>query len=1464
MTASSGSGRLRRRLRVLLSAALLLGVVPPVVIARDARAETTTNCVFDPGAGTLAIGMRLNAGTAVGRNFLTIARTPDTDPGPGDNGKFDVRATGLSDADSSCGGAGVTSVNSVVLVAEGGEGSVLTTGRPDHLAVTIDLSNGRFGPGRDPEFDAFGDPSVDVGNPSVTLAEDGVAEIEFDLRYNLGVFRDSPFSARANALDLVITGGAGNDLVTLGSTNCNPVNNPAPDCRALAVNLNDDGDADVVASITGGAAIGSFGLVEVDGANGDDVLDARGGRGTGEPVFATGVDLSVGTSPGVAKLRLLGDEGDDALFGGTGRNEIHGGSGDDLIVGGRGGHDSLLGDDGDDVLDQGEVPTIGDTLSGGPGSDIVDYSRRTAPVRVTMDSVADDGEGSTDSNGWNSAEQDNVLSDVESARTSSVAPPAIPDFGLNVVGELESLVCKNRSANVRGSCPMAIDPVLNLGLATDGGTARLYDLEGLGEHLAQSPCGVGDRACPLGDHLAPDSKRRRMYGSWPLPPLDSDAVTNPARLQSCDLYQVRYFQDPGTGGWTIAPSALSYGGCVTPGVTTTPGEGGTTLLPGISLLDVFFDATNDDLYLIGSTLMDHSRRPTDRFFPGFTASYGYENLGSTLIVRKVHLDDVAGSVRATAEWDLDLRYAGCGRRVGVTYLDAPIPRFVARLGDDLLAYCWDPKPQPQRGAIGEQGYMVRIPLAGGRPVARGGGALQADPNGSFMNYRAVRTPTLPGSPTVLADPGSNTVILVTDDPINGNAAWVFDPSSDSFVGVGAGGVVDQPIGNTAVGIDSSRGRTYLLTRDGVVAFPLRARPLPAGQSFPVAANNPISPHKYWANFPTIAVAPRLHRLFIPVRVDAERGGVARWVVADDVVPDPDLPRRDPDVNTVQVEETPGVTEASARAQASASGAHVIVAGGVTRTVDSADPACFANVPVIKTLELTFQIYGGEIYTNDARSASFPPLFANGGCAAEQVLAAGHREFALSATSAESSSGESVIAGAAGLAFGPNDVTKSDVQAPGHCEAALLGGLTRGQLPPEFTEPHGAMCEQFWEGASDSGAPDLRAGTQGADGRGFPIQTATCGDFSGAPDDEAVDQRPFGGSKVRCDLDESAARATADAAGLMLSIEDEPVITVARTASSIQTVKGVDGQVTVVSALAEGVRIGPLSIREVRSVAVTQARGRAGTAGAQLERRWCGVTVSGEDPVPSTTTSSFASTTTTSVSVSPAAVNGCIDPAHPDNRQFVEDLNVVLAGKVRVTVPQANEETEPDGTVQPGEDSPGGYEAVVIKHPDARGGDQVVNDDESHAVAGLQAVVYNDGPNGRNRYVVQLAGVHAESRYGITVLPRFQGFTDGDSAFSPGAPGARGVIPGRSRVPAASRVIGGKEFRVLLAGSGLPAPEPGHGPGNPLRPLLEALKDLLRLLIQHPLEFLLLFMFLSLLAAPGYLAHKRRAFARLVA
>ena len=77
------------------------------------------------------------------------------------------------------------------------------------------------------------------------------------------------------------------------------------------------------------------------------------------------IDDSNGTMP---KATILGQSGDDELFGGSASDTLVGGTGNDRIIGGNG-NDTLLGGVGNDTLIGGNG---NDHLIGGPGQDMLD------------------------------------------------------------------------------------------------------------------------------------------------------------------------------------------------------------------------------------------------------------------------------------------------------------------------------------------------------------------------------------------------------------------------------------------------------------------------------------------------------------------------------------------------------------------------------------------------------------------------------------------------------------------------------------------------------------------------------------------------------------------------------------------------------------------------------------------------------------------------------------------------------------------------------------------------------------------------------------------------------------------------------------------------------------------------------------------------------------------------------------
>jgi len=235
-----------------------------------------------------------------------------------------------------------------------------------------------------------------------------------------------------------LEGGLGGDLL-VGGTGTDSVSYN-PESRAVSVTTSDglanDGVIDVdpstlgnqsegdnvssdVESISGGSGNdfleGGIGAGTIQGNGGNDVLNGGddtdpdiiiGGGGTdtvsyegrsgGVNVSLDGVanDGALGENDDVRAdvERIIGGGGNDTLTGNASPNFITGGDGNDTLNG-LGGNDRLFGGAGND------------TFNGGSGTgDWVDYSGATGAVVVTIDGVANDGEG---------AESDNVTTTVE-------------------------------------------------------------------------------------------------------------------------------------------------------------------------------------------------------------------------------------------------------------------------------------------------------------------------------------------------------------------------------------------------------------------------------------------------------------------------------------------------------------------------------------------------------------------------------------------------------------------------------------------------------------------------------------------------------------------------------------------------------------------------------------------------------------------------------------------------------------------------------------------------------------------------------------------------------------------------------------------------------------------------------------------------------------------------------------------
>ena len=232
------------------------------------------------------------------------------------------------DTDATHCGATVNNVDTVEIDAAGGA-----------ERITLDLSNGQFAPG-------------------ATAEGSGTSEIEFTSD------PDNCINCQFNSGDrFEIVGGSGAENIRFFDDD--------------AIMLNGDNDFDV-------SLLNPHRRLLVDGNGGADYV--HGGSG----IFAHTTPMLI--TGGTGSDDLTASDGSDLLRAEEGNDTVHGGDGPDGIDGAAG-DDLLFGDAGNDQFEPlGETPDGADSLSGGLGEDQVRYVTRDAPVHLSLNGVADDGE----------------------------------------------------------------------------------------------------------------------------------------------------------------------------------------------------------------------------------------------------------------------------------------------------------------------------------------------------------------------------------------------------------------------------------------------------------------------------------------------------------------------------------------------------------------------------------------------------------------------------------------------------------------------------------------------------------------------------------------------------------------------------------------------------------------------------------------------------------------------------------------------------------------------------------------------------------------------------------------------------------------------------------------------------------------------------------------------------------------
>ena len=642
----------------------------------------------------------------------------------------------------------------------------------------------------------------------------------------------------------------------------------------------------------------------------------------------------------------------------------------------------------------------------------------------------------------------------------------------------------------------------------------------------------------------------------------------------------------------------------------------------------------------------------------------------------------------------------------------------------------------------------------------------------------------------LVDPVSGRLLLQSETPPYGPAVWGYDPFAQRFFGVAPAGQVYGPDDDQFSGYDPASGRLYIVNPQGTAVIDTRGDVMPGGITLPVLAHMQHGEPGGEAGYAHgIMSDSTLRRLFVAY---PKRGGFI--VVQDDLPPYRTPPTADPDQGTADISETAGTTTSAFSGSGDAFGLHVVNEGGIPGTIDNWDQTCYSGSPVTG---------------------------ADGRCLADRSFTAGNREFYVSQSGVSVGSDSGVTAFGAVLHFPVTDTAdNTDFKSVATC----FTDRYPSQFPRTLTDAVSSVCRD------QSVLQGFAAGTQQPNGKDAPFPGAACVDETGGVRDDASAARiqllaspvsvdtplPFGTTSAHCDDQTFEGRAAADTAVAALPDPSAPagqpdlstaVLSVAHASSSVRTQRGPQGTVTTVTARVSGIRIaGTFFIGQVFAQSVTTAHGRSGTTSVSFKRVISDVQGPGID---------------------------CVSTCAPE--AVIDAFNRAFNSQGRLRVPSPYDLA-----------SPHGYQSLLIKDPVLRASDEAILNDDSDTFDGLDLIIDNDGfnantfgPNARSRLLVELAGVHAESRYGIFPTVAVGGGTQ--------VPGVTGALlgPGTLSPPAALRGIG----------------QPGIPSAGRPSGLVQAVTSLWGFVVNHPAQAALLFVFLGLLTSPIYLGLRTHALER---
>ena len=655
--------------------------------------------------------------------------------------------------------------------------------------------------------------------------------------------------------------------------------------------------------------------------------------------------------------------------------------------------------------------------------------------------------------------------------------------------------------------------------------------------------------------------------------------------------------------------------------------------------------------------------------------------------------------------------------------------------------------------------------------------------------------------TAFADPGSGRIFLIT---IAGEI-WAFDTARMAFVGVVAGGTEGSSRPSIGFGLDQATGQLFLQSPIlGLGIAEGRFSPIPQARSYPsmqAAGQERLISHA------------KTRRLYVLTGAGSTNDRSETYMIYDIGEAPIPSPPPDPDANTRDMPEQPGVTESRYFASGTGYGVRVLLAKGVSAVPPQ--PTSGQQAPVADVI---------------AKNLNSKCGFTDRELVAGRVAKA---EYDTGSTAAEA------------VGVDVDERTKLDAEHVSRCDVQAQNGNNRFDgiftlfaTAPEQSESESEMRDRLRsECAAGQQAVGSELGLPGADerecdsGQSWQTQNAYCSSSFGESVGrlKSKNEEPSVGT-VACPA--PGGRLAAQATGYLTSNGYASVgFEVGKAHTTSEVSREATGVVSTVVSEAQDINIaGVIRIGEITATARSRSNGRP---------------VDGK-------MSSHVYTIKGVVLTNPITKTSTVLCDEYDSRQgkrncdiegTIKTLNLAANGKAEFRLASGIDAERLEGSEK-------GALTAVQKSPERQASDQALVGDRTSEVPVLEMTVYNDNVAfGRARQIYQFAGVSTAATYNIVPLPSGAGFGDdiADDGFdegllSPDGMGGDGLSGGNGNF------------------GGAPAASIGGTVGSILSRALKALVRGIRMFFTSPRHALLLFTAWALFSLPPVLARRRRLLA----